>query len=123
MINKQLLAALDAMEAAVGGFVPGADEPTPHPMSVMFAIRALALLIEAGFTQPSFGIEPDGDVWMDWNPSQGRLFSMTVASNGDLIYGWILNGNHGNGVSAFDRVTLPIDLTSNLSAVTCETTK
>ena len=97
------------------------DEQSPvDPMSVLLAVRVLTLLIDGGFPKPDFGIDPDGEVTMDWQPCKGRLFSMAVLSNSDLIYAWILNKNHGNGFLPFDLVTIPPEIISKLCAATIE---
>ena len=123
MIADQFIPTLIALEDAIKRNTAADDQTTVATVSVVAAIRVLVLLLDAGFVPPDFVVDPNGEIEMNWMRDRGRWFSLTVASNGDLIYAWILNGNHGNGVSAFDRVTLPLDLTSKLSAVTCETTK
>ena len=123
MVDEQFLAALNSLEDAIKLALADAPHGAVSPVSIVAAVRVLVLVLDAGFVPPDFVVDLDGEIEMNWTLFIGRWLSLTVASTGHLVYAWILNGNHGNGVSAFDRVTLPIDLTSNLSAVTWETTK
>lgn len=56
---------------------------------------------------PSFSIEPDGCVSMDWTPSRTRTFTMSTGKTDRLPYAWLDGTDRGHAVAKFVNGQLP----------------
>lgn len=56
---------------------------------------------------PSFSIEPDGWVSLDWMPARGRTFTVSAGRTGRLPYAWIDGTDRGHAVANFTDGQLP----------------
>ncbi len=70
-------------------------------------IRALRLAQEIvrslpdDLPMPSFSIEPDGCVSLDWMPVRGRTFTLSAGKTDRLPYAWIDGTDRGHAVARF----------------------
>lgn len=56
---------------------------------------------------PSFSIEPDGCVSLDWMPSRSRTFTLSAGKSDRLPYAWIDGTDRGHAVARFADGQLP----------------
>lgn len=56
---------------------------------------------------PSFSVEPDGCVSLDWMPSRGRTFTLSAGKSDRLPYAWIDGTDRGHAVAKFTGGQLP----------------
>ncbi len=76
-------------------------------------VRALRLAQEIirslpdDIEMPSFSIEPDGCVSLDWMPSRGRTFTLSAGKSDRLPYAWIDGTDRGHAVAKFAGGQLP----------------
>ncbi len=56
---------------------------------------------------PSFSIEPDGCVSIDWIPSRNRTFTLSAGKTDRLPYAWIDGTDRGHAVAKFMGGQLP----------------
>ena len=56
---------------------------------------------------PSFSIEPDGCVSMDWMPTRVRTFTLSAGKTDRLPYAWIEGTDRGHAVARFMDGQLP----------------
>ena len=50
---------------------------------------------------PSFSVEPDGCVSLDWMPSRSRTFTLSAGKTDRLPYAWIDGTDRGHAVAKF----------------------
>ena len=55
---------------------------------------------------PSFSIEPDGCVSLDWIPTRSRTFTLSAGKSDRLPYAWIDGTDRGHAVARFVNGTL-----------------
>lgn len=78
---------------------PGWDGYDALPVdlgSVRFAIRVIFEL-EDWFPMPSIGIDPDGEITLEWTRNELNSVSVSVSSHGLLHYAAILDGKISHG--------------------------
>lgn len=56
---------------------------------------------------PTFSIEPDGCVSLDWLPSRTRTFTLSAGKTDRLPYAWIDGTDRGHAVAKFVNGMLP----------------
>lgn len=56
---------------------------------------------------PSFSVEPDGCISMDWMPSRNRTFTLSVGKSDRIPYAWIEGTERGHGVAKLTGGQLP----------------
>ncbi len=56
---------------------------------------------------PSFSIEPDGCVSLDWMPSRNRTFTLSAGKTDRLPYAWIDGTDRGHAVARLTNGQLP----------------
>lgn len=56
---------------------------------------------------PSFSIEPDGCVSLDWMPTRSRTFTLSAGKTDRLPYAWIDGTDCGRAVARFVNGKLP----------------
>jgi hypothetical protein len=54
-----------------------------------------------GFIPPSIGVEPDGQITLEWYKSTRKTLSISVSPEGDLHYSAIVGLNKSYGTEAF----------------------
>jgi hypothetical protein len=68
------------------------------------ALRNTYVFLESlplGFTAPSVGAEPDGDLTLEWHRSPRHTLSVSITPNGDLHFAALLGPNRIYGTEAF----------------------
>lgn len=89
------------------GALPVSDE------SYRAAYRFLEAL-PLGYWRPSIGVEPDGEITVEWYHSSRRTLSISFSKNGELHYAALLGASKAYGTEPFfgDIPKTVIDLAS-----------
>ena len=66
---------------------------------------------------PSFSIEPDGCVSMDWMPSRERTFTLSAGKSDRLPYAWIDGTDRGHAVAKFAGGQLPPRIVQEINRI------
>lgn len=91
-------------------------------------VRALRLAEEIvrslpdDMAMPSFSIEPDGCVSMDWMPSRGRTFTLSAGKSDRLPYAWIDGTDRGHAVAKFEGGQLPPRIVQEINRISAHDT-
>lgn len=56
---------------------------------------------------PSFAVEPDGCVSLDWMPTRSRTFTLSVGKTARLPYAWVDGTDRGHAVARLVNGQLP----------------
>lgn len=76
------------------------------PRTVQVAVEIIRSLPD-DLPLPSFSIEPDGSVSMDWMPCRNRTFTLSVGKSGRIPYAWIEGADRGHAVAKLTGGQLP----------------
>ncbi|MDR2689781.1 MAG: hypothetical protein LBB76_08505 [Azoarcus sp.] len=66
---------------------------------------------------PTFGIDPDGEISMTWHVARARIFSVSISASERIAYAWMDGSNNGHGVDRFRTPVLPAMLASALRTI------
>lgn len=66
---------------------------------------------------PSFSIEPDGGVSLDWMPTQNRTFTLSIGKTDRLPYAWIDCADRGHAVARFVNGQLPVRILQEIRRI------
>jgi len=77
-----------------------------NPSALMLAQDIIRSLPD-DVPMPSFSVEPDGCVSMDWIPSKVRTFTLSAGKTDRLPYAWIEGTDRGHAVARFMDGQLP----------------
>jgi hypothetical protein len=78
-----------------------------------FYARQFLDILPLGLPNPDIGVDPDGEISFEWYCSPRRVFSISVAPNGDLNYSGLFGANTVYGTESFGD-ELPLALLNNL---------
>jgi hypothetical protein len=92
----------------------GALAPTK---SAVKTAEAFVMAMPIGLALPEFAPEADGDVELDWMPSRGRTFSISVNDSPNLAYAWLDSGASGHGVAIFDGFHIPQEILDGIKRI------
>lgn len=81
--------------------------------------RQLLRALPLGTATPDFGVDPDGDLTLEWYQSVRRTLSVSVSSSGDLHYAAVLGARTTYGKEPFYREVPKriLDLIAEVKAV------
>jgi hypothetical protein len=60
-------------------------------------------LLPEGVTDPEVGVDPDGEISLDWYFSEKRMFSISIGKKGRLSYAGLSGKKKVDGVDYFDK--------------------
>lgn len=63
--------------------------------------RAFLRALPAGIPVPSLGAEPDGSITMDWHRAPRHMLSVSVGTDGGLVFAALLGPTRIYGTEAF----------------------
>ena len=66
---------------------------------------------------PTFAIDPDGEISVTWHVSRTRIFSVSISESERIAYAWMDGSNKGHGVDRFRAPVLPDVLASALRTI------
>lgn len=100
--------------------LPNWDGHGALPVSAEAFMHACHFLqtMPLGTPAPGVGIEPDGDLTLEWHRSAHRTLSVSVSPKGDLHYSALIGPNKAYGTEAFlgDIPQIILDLVRRVSA-------
>lgn len=74
------------------------------------AVTRTAAFIRAlpeGIRMPVVGVDPDGDVSLDWMLGRNRMFSLSIGRTNRLAFAWLIGSDKGHAVARFDGASIP----------------
>ena len=71
---------------------------------------------------PSFSIEPDGCVSLDWIPSRNRTFTLSAGKTDRLPYAWIDGTDRGHAVAKLTNGQLPPRILQEIKRISADDT-
>jgi len=85
-------------------------------MAVEHAMRFL-WHIPAGLPEPGVGIDPDGEISLEWYKSPYRRFSVSVGRDGRLSFAGLFGRSSIHGTEAYFVDELPVEIRSGLRRI------
>lgn len=70
-------------------------------MRALRLAREIVRSLPDDLPMPSFSIEPDGCVSLDWMPARNRTFTLSAGKSDRLPYAWIDGTDRGHAVAKF----------------------
>jgi len=65
---------------------------------------------------PEVSVDPDGEIVLEWYKAPRQVFSMSVGTNGELVYAGLFGSNKANGTEYFED-EIPKAILDNLKRV------
>jgi hypothetical protein len=109
-------AALSRLRSAIAA-VSRDEEQEAVDAQAYFNAEQLMLALPDDLPAPEFGIDPDGDISLDWMPSRTRMFSISVSASERLAYAWLDGSDRGHGVARFRAPVVPTSVLSFLKSI------
>jgi hypothetical protein len=91
--------------------VPNWDGYGARPLNPLALVHAIRLLRTLPVTSqpPELGVDPDGEVSLEWHVGPRQVFSVSVGSSGRLSYAGLFGRNENHGTEYFgDELPRPI---------------
>ncbi len=79
----------------------------PLDRNALDLAREIIRALPDDLPMPSFAIEPDGCVSLDWMPTRSRIFTLSAGKSDRLPYAWIDGTDRGHAVGRFVNGRLP----------------
>lgn len=95
----------DLAELAIECAEPNWDGYGSEPVSpiALDLARQIIRSLSDDLPLPTFSIEPDGCVSLDWLPNRDRTFTLSAGASDRLPYAWIEGTDRGHAVSRFEN--------------------
>lgn len=89
----------------------------PLDRNALELAREIVRSLPYDLPMPSFCIEPDGCVSLDWMPTQRRTFTLSVGKTDRLPYAWIDGTDRGHAVARFVNGQLPVRILQEIRRI------
>jgi hypothetical protein len=108
--------SLSELSSVISGLHVDEDQEPVSPEAFRKA-RQFILALPDDLPNPTFGIDPDGEISMTWHVARTRIFSVSISESERIAYAWMDGSNSGHGVDRFRTPVLPAMLASALRTI------
>lgn len=90
-----------------------------EPLSALARARAEAFLraLPTDLPMPELGLDPDGDVALDWSVARDRRLSLSLGDTSRAACAWIDGASSGHAVEIYDGRGFPRGVLERLRAL------
>lgn len=112
-LNRLYELAAECAEADWDGYGAEAVSPRAVERSAHFIRR-----LPEGLPLPEISVEPDGEIALDWSPTQTQTFSVSIGTTDQMACAWVNGTEHGHVVVSSNNGEIPSRILHEIQRIT-----